>query len=191
MATEVGSSTTTTTIVRTPQERAADAIRRFEASRNSRDGTFTPIARESAVDTRSPQERADDAIRRFQNAQDARNGLNRTPRALPQRSSLDSEAVVVERTPQEQADDTVRAFEDSLRRLRDNRVQTTSSVQRQLSVEEQNVDILIAQRSTARNLGNFIGTLNNARANASEFYRSSRGDGPDIRNPGTLFRNTR
>ncbi|MBA4783723.1 MAG: hypothetical protein H2045_10955 [Rhizobiales bacterium] len=151
----------------------------------------TPSAT-SSLDTPAvipPRDFAQEARDIARNFERANRAGERYQRFQPPEPPIVPGADPVALDPQEAARQAIRTFEDSASARERFAPSIASPAQRLLSVERQNVDILIAQRSTARNLSSFIGTLNQARADASSFYRGS-GDSGDIRRPGTIFSNT-
>lgn len=166
-----------------PQSNSSDS------STNSTQPSSSSLDSPAVTRTATLQERAADAIRRFENQQRVRNGLQPRPPRPETPTESNAETTVDQRTPQERVADRIREFQSAQRVRRENAPQTVSPARRLLSVEVQDVDILIAERSTARNLGSFINTINNARANASAFYRGF-SEGTTIRSPGVLFSRT-
>lgn len=154
--------------------------------------TTTTSSTTSSLDTPAvipPRDFAQEARDIARNFQRANRAGERYQRFQPPEPPVVPGAEPAAIDPQEAARQAIRTFEESAQARERFAPRVTSPARRLLSVDEQNVDILVAQRSTARNLSSFIGTLNQARANAASFYRGT-SDSGDIRRPGSIFSNT-
>lgn len=170
MTTAIGSqpSTASSASVQTANVSSSSTPATSQASASSLDApAVTAPPRDFAAEARQ-------IARNFERAQ--RNG-DTYQRFQPPTTTITNEAgeeITVPVDPQESARNAVREFERQQRNRQNNAPDIVSPSQRLLSVERQDVDILIAERSAANALNSLANTLSIAQSNASNFYDSFR-----------------